>query len=40
MARMAQNFHGRTFFHDSACIHHDNSIGDLRHNTKIMRDKK
>jgi hypothetical protein len=40
MARMAQYFHGGTFFDDSACIHHDNSIGDLRHDTEIMCDKK
>ena len=40
MARMAQNLHGGTVFHNSARVHYDDSIRDLSDYSEIMSDKE
>ena len=36
--RIVKDFLGRPFFDDFSCIHHGDSLSDLRYDAKIMSD--
>ncbi len=40
MARGAEHFPYRPFFHNSSRVHHRDTLGHLRHNSEIVRDEK